>query len=65
VHRKDAGESKGVNMAMQEIIEEIMANICDTRCKHPEIYTAEEWEQISDEICGNCPLNRLENLWDS
>lgn len=52
-------------MAIQEIIEEIMADICDTRCKHPESYTAEEWEQISDEICGNCPLNRLENLWNS
>lgn len=44
---------------LEEVYEEIKSEMCDKYCKMPEQYSAKEWEQVQQEICGNCPLGRL------
>lgn len=40
-------------------IEEVKEAVCDSVCKYPAMYTVEEWEAVSEEVCSNCPLGRL------
>lgn len=52
---------KGLPQIVQEVVEET----CDKYCKWPEKYQEqygdpdEAGEKMMDEICVNCPLNRL------
>lgn len=39
-------------------VDEIIEEICDTRCKYVETWTGEGDLSDSD-ICAECPLNRL------
>lgn len=41
------------------ILEEVKADICDKICKYPEQYTPDEWENVFEDVCANCPLDRL------
>lgn len=41
----------------QELIEEVVENICDEKCKMPDICSNDEL----DDVCDKCPLN---DLWD-
>lgn len=44
-----------------EIFEDIKEQMCDSYCKYPEKINAdddEQWDKMN-EICGECPLNRL------
>ena len=47
------------NKSVAEIIEEVCCEICDKYCKYPSMYTEEEWQDAMDEICTNCPLQKL------
>lgn len=45
--------------SITEIIEEVRYQMCDRYCKFPEQYTPEEWEEVFEDICKDCPLDRL------
>ena len=47
------------NKSIIEIIEEVKEDICSNYCKYPSMYSPEDWEENMDEICSNCPLDRL------
>lgn len=47
------------NKSVTDIIEEVKGQICDRYCKYPSQYTSEEWEEVFEEICSDCPLDRL------
>lgn len=48
-----------MDKSIAEILEETANNMCDNYCKYPEKYTPEEWEQVFEDICSDCPLMRL------
>jgi len=48
--------------SVTKIIDEVIEEICNKYCKYPDIWEAEEHDDIDlseSEICENCPLNRL------
>lgn len=47
------------NETICEIIESVKSDICDHYCKYPERYTEDKSDDIFDEKCKDCPLNRL------
>lgn len=49
-----------MDKSVTQIIEEVCQDICDNYCKHPTLHTPDEWENVMDEVCENCPLNRLQ-----
>lgn len=50
----------GIINNLENEIEEIKQEMCDKYCRHPrECSDPDEWENISQEICGNCPLTKL------
>lgn len=53
---KNDVERRVVDIGYMETVKE---DVCDTLCKYPGMYTAEEWEMSSDKVCCNCPLDRL------
>lgn len=50
---------------LEQIIEAVCEQVCDGLCKYPEEYRAkykdpdEAGEHMIDEVCKDCPLNRL------
>lgn len=49
---------------VSEIIDEVRLEICDKHCKYSDInytreYSDEEYDKMMEEVCDNCPLNRL------
>ena len=40
-------------------LEKVKSEMCDNYCKHPVNHTSEEWENVQDDICYQCPLSRL------
>lgn len=48
----------GVCNLVQQIIEEVKADVCDNICKYREEFGHMYDEQI-EAICEKCPLNRL------
>ena len=53
------GVSKG---NVIEIINEVCAELCDKYCKWPQKWDAEKegMELCESDICGNCPMMRLQ-----
>lgn len=49
-----------MDKSVTQIIEEVCQDICDNYCKHPTLHTPDEWENVMDEVCENCPLNKLQ-----
>ena len=47
------------NKSVTRIIEEVCEKIYNNYCKYPEKYTRDEWDEVFDSICYDCPLNRL------
>lgn len=45
----------------EKLIEQISEEICEHYCKYPEMYgdTDEEFENMLEEHCNHCPLDRL------
>lgn len=45
----------------EEILEDIKAEICDTRCKYSESWDeeAEGCELAESDVCKNCPVGKL------
>ena len=45
------------------IIEAVKSAMCDTHCKYPDQYGAnqndEAWDAMNEEVCSKCPLNAL------
>lgn len=50
---------KSLTEIAEEMLEDIKAEICDTRCKWPEKWDKGQGELCESEHCANCPLNRL------
>ena len=52
---------KSLRDIVQDYIEDVAQEICDSYCKYPEQWDAEKegMELIDSDICMNCPLNRL------
>lgn len=42
-----------------KIIAEVREKMCDGYCKFPQAYTPDEWEEVAEEVCAGCPLDRL------
>lgn len=43
-----------------ELIEDILADICDNYCKYPEQYADDDGvDALINERCDNCPFQRL------
>lgn len=47
------------NKSATKIIEEVIEAVCSRLCKYPDMYTPDEWEEKNEEICKDCPLDRL------
>lgn len=47
------------NKSITDIIEEVKEDICSNYCKHPEKYEPDEWDNVFEEVCKDCPLDRL------
>ena len=45
--------------SITKVIEEVCEEICDKYCKHPSSYGADEVDKMWEEVCENCPLNKL------
>lgn len=63
--RKERGRESmdGVSTAnVIEIINDVCAELCDKYCKWPEKWDAEKegMELCESDICGNCPMMRLQ-----
>ncbi len=43
--------------SVREILSDVSKEICDNYCRFPECY--EEEEELHEQKCGRCPLNRL------
>lgn len=41
------------------IIEEVIESVCNDLCKYPDKYAPEEWEKVLEQVCQDCPLNKL------
>lgn len=41
------------------MIENVCEEICNFYCKYPEQYGADEHEDLLEEKCNSCPLERL------
>lgn len=46
---------KTVNDILNEVVEEI----CDKYCKFPQMYTGENEDELYEEHCDGCILNKL------
>lgn len=57
-HPELVEEKKG-RKTVTKIIREVREEVCTRLCKYPERYTPEEWENGAEEICKDCPLDRL------
>lgn len=44
--------------SVADIIEEVITEVCDNYCKFSEQY-AGRLDELNNEKCGSCPLNRL------
>lgn len=42
-----------------KVIAEVREKMCTDYCKFPQIYTPDEWEEVAEEVCAGCPLDRL------
>lgn len=51
--------SIGKSKTVTQIIREVRERMCDDYCKHPAMYSADEWEENADSICSECPLDKL------
>ena len=60
-YRKQIEELQGKSLTeiAEEMLEDIKAEICDTRCKWPEKWDKSQGELCESEHCTNCPLNKL------
>lgn len=60
-HRRSlkATVSKEREVSIADIVEQTKKEICANYCKMPYKYSAAEWEEVMQEVCGKCPLNRL------
>ncbi len=49
------------NKTVSQILEEIVTEICDSRCKYPDIWDEEKegCELWDSDVCKNCPVGRL------
>lgn len=54
-------EEKGMEetKTVTGVIEEVREAVCSNICKFPDRYTPDEWEQVFETVCRDCPLNRL------
>lgn len=54
-------ETKPVDFSLEGVIESMKTAMCETRCKFPEQYNANEddiaFETMLHEKCNYCPLN--------
>lgn len=46
---------KTVNDILNEVVEEV----CDKYCKFPQMYTGENEDELYEEHCDGCVLNKL------
>lgn len=48
---------------VSNVFEQIKTQMCDHYCKYPATYKVDEsdqnWEDMTDTICKDCPLNAL------
>lgn len=50
---------------IEATVEEVQKEMCDSFCKYPHRYflkyndVNEAYERMLDDVCANCPLNRL------
>lgn len=49
-------EDKNVGKSVYKIIEEVIEEMCKDYCRHPR---EDNTEADMDDICSDCPLNRL------
>lgn len=42
-----------------KVIAEVREKMCSDYCKFPQIYNPDEWEEVAEEVCAGCPLDRL------
>ena len=42
-----------------ENLEELLSDICDNYCRYLNDIPADVWENVSDEICKDCPLSKI------
>ena len=59
VEEKKGNSQENECKTVTEIIQEVREEVCTRLCKYPERYTPEEWENGAEEICKDCPLDRL------
>ena len=45
--------------SIAKILEEVCNEMCEKYCKYPDMYSPEEWENVFEDICDNCPLMKL------
>lgn len=44
---------------IQKICREVAEAMCDKYCKYPNEYSRDDYEKMLDEVCADCPLNRI------
>lgn len=59
VEEKKGNSLENERKTVTKIIREVREEVCTRLCKYPERYTPEEWENGAEEICKDCPLDRL------
>lgn len=42
-----------------QVIKEVREKMCDGYCRFPMIYNPDIWEEVAEEVCKGCPLDRL------
>lgn len=42
-----------------QVIKEIREKMCDGYCRFPMLYNPDIWEEVAEEVCKGCPLDRL------
>ncbi len=57
-NQKEECRKEGLSTIVSETIEAVKRQICDDYCKYPAEYSG-EYEQMLEEQCEDCPLNRL------
>ena len=52
-------QNRKAKQKVVSVIENVCEEICNHYCKWPEQYGADEYEDLLEEKCNFCPLDRL------
>lgn len=57
---KKSTENEEKKLTISDITEAVAMEMCEKYCRFPYEYKEDDYDQMIDEWCSNCPLNQLQ-----